>query len=255
LRIRPESFADHYSQARQFFISQTDIEQKHITDELVFELSRVERPAIRTRVVSHLLNIDEGLAAGVAAGLGLKDLPAPATAAKPTRDDLAPSDALSILKNPPPSLAGRKIGVLLSDGASAEVFNAVTAAADMNGVVVEIIAPMIEGVELDDGTWVKAHYKIDGGPSVLFDSVVVLLSADGTALLDKKAAARDFIADAFAHMKFIGYSPEASPLIEKATGGPDEACVELATAPAVDEYFKALSVLRHWPREPLVNAS
>ena len=29
VRLRPESFADHYSQARQFFISQTPIEQKH----------------------------------------------------------------------------------------------------------------------------------------------------------------------------------------------------------------------------------
>ncbi len=32
VRLRPESFADHYSQARQFFISQTPIEQKHIGD-------------------------------------------------------------------------------------------------------------------------------------------------------------------------------------------------------------------------------
>ncbi|WP_303831618.1 catalase [Asticcacaulis taihuensis] len=254
MRIRPESFADHYSQARQFFISQTEIEQKHIKDALVFELSRVERPAIRVRVVSHLLNIDQSLASGVAAGLGLKELPAPAQAAKPTRDDLPASDALSILKNPPPSLAGRKIGVLLSDGASADVFNAVTAAADMNGVVVEIIAPMIDGVELDDGTWVKAHYKIDGGPSVLFDAVAILLSAEGASLLDKKAAARDFIADAFAHMKYIGYSAEALPLLEKAAGGLDEACVELASTAAVDVYFQALTALRYWAREPLVNA-
>ncbi len=253
-RIRPESFADHYSQARQFYISQTEIEQKHIKDALVFELSRVERPAIRVRVVSHLLNIDQGLADGVAAGLGLKAMPAPADAAKPTRDDLPVSDALSILKNPPSSLAGRKIGVLLSDGASAEVFNAVTAAADMNGVVVEVIAPMIDGVELDDGTWVKAHYKIDGGPSVLFDAVAVLLSAEGASLLDKKAAARDFIADAFAHMKYIGYSPEALPLLEKASGGLDEACVALGSDTDVDAFFQALTALRYWARDPLVNA-
>ncbi|RZI56642.1 MAG: catalase, partial [Zymomonas sp.] len=40
-RTRSESFADHYSQARQFFVSQTPIEQKHIGDALVFELSKV----------------------------------------------------------------------------------------------------------------------------------------------------------------------------------------------------------------------
>jgi len=31
LRARPESFADHYSQARQFYISQTEVEQGHIS--------------------------------------------------------------------------------------------------------------------------------------------------------------------------------------------------------------------------------
>src|SRR5580765_6565908 len=52
-RARPEAFADHYSQARQFLLSQTPIEQKHITDALVFELSKVERTDIRERVVAN----------------------------------------------------------------------------------------------------------------------------------------------------------------------------------------------------------
>jgi catalase len=71
LRVHPESFADHYTQARLFFCSQTDVEQEHIVAALVFELSKVETPAIRERVVSHLMNIDDTLAANVAAGLGL----------------------------------------------------------------------------------------------------------------------------------------------------------------------------------------
>ncbi len=43
-RVRSESFADHYSQARQFYVSQTPVEQDHMTSALVFELSKVERP-------------------------------------------------------------------------------------------------------------------------------------------------------------------------------------------------------------------
>lgn len=43
LRARPEKFADHYSQARQFYISQDSVEQKHIADALIFELSKVEK--------------------------------------------------------------------------------------------------------------------------------------------------------------------------------------------------------------------
>ena len=41
-RLRAESFADHYSQAGQFFRSQTAVEQQHIVDAFTFELSKVE---------------------------------------------------------------------------------------------------------------------------------------------------------------------------------------------------------------------
>ena len=124
LRVRSETFADHYSQARQFYISQTEIEQKHIANALMFELSKVETPAIRARMVSHLLNIDDGLAETVAKGLRLKEMPKPADAARPTRQDLKPSPTLSILKNGPKSFAGRKVGALVTDGVDADVLAA-----------------------------------------------------------------------------------------------------------------------------------
>ena len=78
VRIRSDTFADHYSQARQFYISQTPIEQTHIAAAFTFELSKVERPEIRSRMVSHLLNVDSQLAEKVAQGLGLlRDCPVP----------------------------------------------------------------------------------------------------------------------------------------------------------------------------------
>ena len=84
VRARSETFADHYSQARQFYISQTPIEQQHMANALTFELSKVQTPEIRSRMVSHLLNIDEELAKKVGQGLRLKEMPAAAPAAKPT---------------------------------------------------------------------------------------------------------------------------------------------------------------------------
>ena len=53
-RIRAESFADHYSQARQFYLSQTTHEQAHIASALVFELSKVGHLHIREAMVGHL---------------------------------------------------------------------------------------------------------------------------------------------------------------------------------------------------------
>ena len=116
LRIRAESFADHYSQARQFFISQTTIEQQHIAASFTFELSKVESAAIRARVVSHLVNVDQGLADTVTKGLGLPAKPKPAEAACPVRMDLKESPALSIMRNAPGSFHGRKVGALMTDG-------------------------------------------------------------------------------------------------------------------------------------------
>lgn len=247
-RIRSETFADHYSQARQFFISQQPIEQKHLGDALVFELSKVERVDIRARAVSHLRLIDEGLAATVADGLGL-ELPEPAQAAKPTLD-LPPSAALSILANGPEDFKGRKMGVLLTDGSSADLFNALTKSLGAEGAMWEVVAPKIGGVTLDDGTKVAAKQKIDGGPSVLYDAVAVLPSEDGVAMLAKDATAKDFVADAFAHCKFIGHTAAAGQLFD-AAGIPalDEGFIALTGAKDTKAFVAKCRDLRFWPRE------
>ena len=249
VRLRPESFADHYSQARQFFISQTPIEQKHIADALVFELSKVERPDIRVRMLSHLANIHDELAVTVADGLGI-EVPEAAEAAQPTREDLEPSEALSILLNGPKSFEGRKLGILLTDGADAKTFTSLVAKIEKLGGVVEVIAPKIAGVTLSDRTGVPAQQKIDGGPSVLYDAVAIIASEEGAAVLAKDAPSKDFVSDAFAHCKFIGYSPEVEPLFVKAgiADDLDGGCFIL-TKGGVGDFIDAIGELRFWSRE------
>ncbi len=256
LRIRAESFADHYSQARQFYMSQTPVEQNHMTDALTFELSKVERPEIRIRVVSHLLNIDEALAQNVGDGLGLKEMPKPADAAKPTRKDLKESPALSIVKNGPKRFKGRKLGVLLTDGADIEMFHALEKAVKEEGAMMEIIAPKVGGVEASDGSWIEAKQKIKGGPSVLYDAVVLLLSEKGAETLVQESTARDFVADAFAHAKFIGYVSAAMPLMEKAgiADSLDKGCIHLEKGEDTSWFVEACRNLRFWEREDKVNA-
>ncbi|MDO7841957.1 catalase [Sphingomonas immobilis] len=251
-RIRSETFADHYSQARQFYLSQQPIEQKHIGDALTFELSKVVRVDIRARAVSHLLNIDADLAATVANGLGMA-LPEAAVAARPTID-LPTSDKLSILANGPKDFKGRKMGLLLTDGSSADLFTALTGSLDAEGAVWEVIAPKIGGVTLDDGTAVAAKQKIDGGPSVLYDAVAVLPSAAGAALLAKDAAAKDFCADAFGHCKFIGFSAEAAALFDAARiPEMDAGFVQLAKAKDAKAFVATCRALRFWDRERKVD--
>ncbi|MGZ8999395.1 MAG: catalase HPII, partial [Allosphingosinicella sp.] len=124
-------------------------------------------------------------------------------------------------------------------------------AIDKVGAVYEVIAPKIGGVTLSDGTKVAAKQKIDGGPSVLFDAVAILVSAEGAALLAADAATQDFVRDAFGHCKFIGLTKEAQPIFAK--GGIaddlDEACLALSTAKDAAAFVDSIASLRHWPRE------
>src|SRR5690349_11418422 len=163
-RLRPESFADHYSQARQFYVSQMPIEQQHIADAFVFELSKVERPEIRARMVANLRNVDNDLAEQIADGLGLPELPDRSEPAAEPRVDLEPSPALSIVANGPDRFAGRKIGVLASDGFDASVLQAVVDAALAEDALVEVVAPRVGGVVNAVGDALVADQKIGGGP-------------------------------------------------------------------------------------------
>jgi catalase len=254
-RLRPESFADHYSQARQFYISQTDIEQQHIAAAFTFELGKCAREDIRARMVAGLRNVDEDLAASVAEGLGLRQLPDPAPPARTPRRDLPPSPALSIIERGPGNFAGRKIGVLVTDGANAEVLAALRAAAMTEQATVEIVAPVAGGVDASDGSLLPGK-QIDGAPSVLFDAVAVIAADSAARTLATLPAARDFLSDAYAHCKFIGYTDGATPLFHAAgiglpdggSGPLDDGFVSLDENPAAD-FIARCRQLRFWDRQ------
>jgi catalase len=249
-RLRPESFADHYSQARQFYISQTEVERRHIIDAFVFELSKCDREAIRIRMVAGLRNVDEDLAHSVADGLGLTEMPDPAPAAREPIRDLPASPALSILANGPDSFAGRKIGVLVTDGVDAAAIEGIRSAAQQEKVNVELVAPTVGGIDIGNGDRMRADQKIDGGPSVLYDAVVVLAPKDGASALASVPAARDFVTDAYAHCKFIGYTSDAMPLFD-ASGLShlmDEGFISLDDHNATD-FITRCAKLRFWQRQ------
>lgn len=251
VRERSQSFADHYSQARQFYLSQTQIEQAHIADALVFELSKVEKPAIRERVMAHLPNIDEQLAARVAEGLGLRKKVAPIKPAIAPRHDLKPSKPLSIQLNPPKTFEGRKVGILVTDGIDDSLFNALIAQIDKEKATYEIIAPTVGGVETAGGKLIPANQKIEGAPSVLYDAVVILTSKVGVAQLTKLPAARQFATDAFNHLKIMGFTKEARSLFEKAGihVAPDDGFIEFAKADDTGRFISACRKVRDWSRK------
>ena len=252
LRVRPESFADHYSQARLFFSSQTKPEQDHIVAALIFELSKCFLPRVRKAVLARIVNIDETLAERVAAGLGLTNPVEPAGTAAPVIT-MEPSPMLSILAKAKPTLQGRKVGALVSDGSDGALIAELKAALAKVGASLELIAPTIGGILTAGGERLPADHKIDGGPSVLFDAVAVLPSAEGGAQLALEAAAVNFVRDAFGHLKVIAYLPSAAPLFVKggltdATPDSDAGLIALPAA-SLDDFIKAAAKGRIWKRE------
>lgn len=247
VRIRAETFADHYSQARLFYRSQTDIEQAHLASAIVFELSKVTLDHVRDRVLGNLQNVDTGLAQRVADGLNVKLPAANPAASKPFDMDVSP--ALRIVGKYPDTLKGRAVGILVSDGADGAVVDAVKAAAESAGASVKIVAPRIGGVKLKGGKLLPADGQLAGTPSVLFDAVAVVLSEAGCAELLKESAAVDFVSNAFVHLKAIGHTAEAQPLLDKAGVAPDAGIVDLAAGPKA---WLAPAATRQWDREPSV---
>lgn len=249
-RVRPELFADHYSQARQFYDSQTDIEQSHIADALIFELSKVKTPSIRKTLVSHLPNINADLAKTVAEGLGFDEVPEAAQPARKPVEGLEPSDTLSIMKNAPGTFKGRKLGVLLTDGSDIDLYKKLKKAVEDAGATLAVVTPAIGGITASDGTEIEGDEKIGGGPSVLFDAVAVLPSEDGVKELVKMPPAKEFVMDAVNHKKFIGYNAAAKTLLKKVgvKGKLDNGFVDLDGTQA-RKFISTCADLRYWKRK------
>jgi catalase len=143
----------------------------------------------------------------------------------------------------------------VTDGVDTQLLAALQQAAEAEGAFIEIIAPTVGGVMGSDGKAVPARQKINGGPSVLYDAVAVLASAEGAALLAREAAAKDFVNDAVAHAKFIAYSEAAKPLFEKAgVAEMDGGFVALKSAADAKGFLAACRKLRFWEREAKVHA-
>lgn len=252
LRVRSESFGDHFSQALQFFNSQTEAEQNHIISAFIFELSKVETKAVRTRMVGQLANVDKTIAQRIADGLGMKGAIQPVPTKVAARTDLPPSDALSIVKKMKPGLSTKMIGCLVADGTDAAEVLALKEAAHKLGAHVKIVAPKIGGATAVDGRTIEADFQLAGGPSVLFDTVYVALSKAGAQLLSTEAAAVAWVHDAFAHLKVIGASSTTQPLLD-AAGVVVDAGVVLGENPA--KYLATAANGRIYDREPNVRTT
>jgi catalase len=246
-RIRAESFADHYSQARLFFCSQTAYEQAHIASALVFELSKVEHEHVRKKTVGHLRHIDEGLAKRVASGLAMEAMPDAPEVTAPI-NEMEPSPALQIIGKMKDTLAGRTVGILIADGSDGRMIEQIKKAVMEEGAAVKIIAPKVGRAKLADGSTLVVDGQLAGTPSVLLDAIAVVLSENGAKTLSKESAAIDFVRNAFGHLKAIAVDEGGRKLLKAANVETDGGIMD---AKDLKKFIQAAKT-RQWEREKSV---
>ena len=243
LRLRPELFADHYSQPRLYYRSLTESEQAHLAYAAVFELSKVTLKHVRERMLARFRNLDEELARRVADGLGMPLPDALPAAREPV--DMKPSDALSMQKQAKKTLRGRVVGILFAEGSDKAMIDQLKGAIEGEGGMVKLVAPKVGDTKVKGGT-LAADEKLNGAPSAVFDAVISILMPEQAQKLAMDAGAVAWFADAYAHCKTIA-----------ACGGTREhllpkANVEIDEGVPEPQDFMKVGAVRHWAREPKV---
>ena len=247
VRVRSESFNDHYSQARLFYKSITAPEQKHLANALTFELGKLETEAIRLRMLGHLQLIDRELADTVSEHLGVEGKAEQITPAK-APVDLESSPALRLYGKTKPTLEGRKVGILLGSGFDDQLKRELATQIESEGAKVAMITEKIQGEMDADGKLHAADMALRAAPSVLFDAVVILAGPEGDKKLAADPNAQAFLTDARRHCKAVGFS--GIPLLAKKVGVIEEpGIMDLTGKGGVKNFIVAGKTGRFWERE------
>ncbi|WAC75921.1 catalase [Roseateles sp. SL47] len=228
LRGKPERFAEHYAQAQLFWNSQSEPEQNHIVAAYRFELTRVQTPAIRQRVLALLARVDATLAQRVAEGLGM-EVPAPLPDLAPGTGagagvegsvqppEVTKSAALSLLARPGDgALNGRRVALLVHQGVDGTAVRAVhTAVLDAGGVP-RLIAHRLGDVQPASGDPMQIEITLETAPGALWDAVVLPDESPDRPNLAMSGQAVSFVQDLYRHCKPILVLGGRSALLQAA---------------------------------------
>ncbi|MEV5952349.1 catalase [Streptomyces sp. NPDC051987] len=268
-RQPPETFADHFSQPRRFWLSMSPVEREHIIGAYTFELGKCYEQAVKERGLQVLANIDPELCAQVAAGLGL---PAP----QPTVPlaDVEPSPALSQVGRTWPT-DGRVIGIVAGPDGDLDGVHAVREAVVQAGMVPLVVAPaggLLNGTgdhgggNGDGAVPVQRTYAT--ARSVEFDALLIAgapgLGTDAYGARDAKAGTANgqgpthdprvalLLNETFRHGKAIGGWKGAEAALEAAGVPADAAGVVVGDSgtATLQQVVALLGEHRVWERFP-----
>ncbi|HEX4886349.1 MAG TPA: catalase, partial [Casimicrobiaceae bacterium] len=262
VRGHPERFAEHYAQATLFWNSQTPVEKAHIVRAFRFELSKVQVPAIRERMVSSLANVADDLVAAVAAGLGI-DVPAPMPRAieNPQAPEVDVSAALSLFARPGDgAIRARRVAIMVDQGVDGAAALALHERLSAEGAVPRFVGVRLGRVVPEDGgAPIEVSATLETMPAVLFDALAVPGGERAAKTLGNVGHAAEFIKDQFRHAKPILAIGAGRALVENAgvpamlpSGDPDPGVLRFGddeVDAAAAAFVEAIGKHRHHARE------
>ncbi|CAJ2505891.1 Uu.00g000210.m01.CDS01 [Anthostomella pinea] len=218
VRTKSAKFREHYNQAQLFYNSMSPPEKNHMAAAFAFELDHCEDPIVYERMSERLAEIDIELAQTVAEMVG-GPIPEKQTRANHGKT----ASGLSQTEYPPekPTIASRRIAVIVADGFDKTVYDAVTTALKASSALPFTIAPRRSeiyptGVEKKPGNGVQPDHHLEGMRSTMFDAIFVPGGAESIKTLSKSGRAVHWVREAFGHLKAIGGTGEAVELFKMA---------------------------------------
>jgi catalase len=217
VRGKPELFAEHYGQARLFWISQSPVEQQHIINAFRFELTRVQTPEVRERIVAGLVNVDLRLATAVANQLGIPVPPPLPRATDAPIPDYPPSPSLSLLARPGTTgIKTRRVALLVANGTDGEMVRTIYAALLKAGAQPRLVGQHLGKVASSDDPPLDVEVTFEATPSVMYDAVVIPAGEAAARTLSQDGRVLEFLRDQFRHDKPILVLGEGEVLLSAA---------------------------------------
>ena len=269
VRARSPSFDDHFSQATLFWNSQSTAEKDHIVAAFRFELSKVEVPEIRQRMVDNLAHVDMKLATRVSTNLGISPPDAKAAAGRlgfrayRITNKVESDDALSMQGKQGGNVKTRKVAVLVADGVEPATFKQIVQDLTAAGAVCKVVGPHLGTVSTASGKQLAIDHTFGNMPSIMFDAVVIPGGAQSATTLCASGDAVHFVLEAYKHCKTICALNEGVQLLASlglaAGKNADQVAVPAAGVLVADarkvpegqiaqEFIAAIAQHRHWDR-------
>lgn len=213
-RLKSKKFREHFNQAQLFWNCQTPPEKMHIIAALGFELDHCDDPIVYERMVGRLCDIDIELAQAVAEKAGA---PTPQKQTRPNHGKKAKGLSMTEFKAPEPTIASRRIAILIGDGYDPVAFTGVYTALKAAQAFPFVIGPKRQTVyaagESKSAKGIQPDHHFEGVRSTMFDSVFIP-GGSHIETLCKQGRVVHWVREAFGHLKAIGATGEALKLVK-----------------------------------------